>query len=251
MKIIINGIYGKMGKELITVAQKRGFEIAAGIDSQKGDVAMGFPVYETIRQYEGSSDVLIDFSRPSAIRSILEYCRSKKLPAVIATTGFSEEEIDYIAQCAQEIPIFKSANMSLGVNLQLELAKITAAFFGERFDIEIVEKHHRMKTDAPSGTALLLADGISEIFSNDKGYVFGRHGRSEKRQSEIGIHAVRGGTVVGEHQVLFLGDNEIIEITHKAESRMVFAHGACRAAEFLFGRDPGLYDMHSIVSTAK
>jgi 4-hydroxy-tetrahydrodipicolinate reductase len=251
MKIIINGINGRMGKELIEVANKRGFEIAAGIDSQIAGASFDFPVYESIRQCEQEADVLIDFSRPNAIRSLMEYCRGKKLPAVIATTGFSEEEMDYIAQCAEEIPIFKSANMSLGVNLQMELAKITAAFFGERFDIEIIEKHHRMKADAPSGTALLLADGINEVFHGDKGYMFGRHGRAEKRQSEIGIHAVRGGTVVGEHQVLFLGDNEIIEITHKAESRVVFAHGACRAAEFLIGRKPGLYDMQSIVSAAK
>ena len=249
MQLIINGINGKMGKNLIAACNAQGVEIVAGIDKVlDAETVYPFPVFDDISKFEGQADGIIDFSRPEALSSILGYAVKKKIPTVVATTGFDEAQKAYIQECAQKIPVFFSANMSLGVNLQLELAKTAAAFLGQNFDIEIIEKHHKMKVDAPSGTALLLADGINSVFNDEKVYEYGRHTKTEKRKpEEIGIHAIRGGTIVGEHQILFIGDNEVLEITHKAESRMVFANGAIRAAAFLLGKEPGLYNMSDIV----
>lgn len=247
MRVIINGIYGKMGKCLKDACEAQGLRVVAGVDKYAGE-PMPFPVYANINEYTEGADAIIDFSRPDALKEITDYGIAHNIPVVIATTGFSNEEIAFIRQSSAKIPVFFTANMSLGVNLQLELARIAAKFLGESFDIEIIEKHHNMKVDSPSGTALLLANGINDVLPHKKEYEYNRHAKVAKREpKELGIHSIRGGTIVGEHQVLFIGDNEVIEITHKAESRTVFANGAVKAAKFVFEKPPGLYSMADVV----
>lgn len=250
MNVIIYGVYGKMGRMLMQAADIHGMSIVAGIDAFKGE-ALAFPVFRSMKDCNVSADVLIDFSRPEAIREYLPCCCEKQLPVVIATTGIDANTQAYIAECAKSIPVFMSANMSLGVNLQAELAALAAKVFGGQCDIEIIEKHHRMKVDSPSGTALLLADHINEVFDSQKEYIYGRHSKQDKRASEIGIHAVRGGTVIGEHQILFIANDEVIEITHKAESRNVFANGAFKAAAFISDCPPGLYNMRDLIHATR
>ena len=190
---------------------------------------------------------MVDFSRPDALDGLLEFCLKHKMGLVLATTGYEEADLAAIREAAKKIPIFKTANMSLGVNVMLDLVRKAAVALPE-FDIEIIEKHHNAKVDAPSGTALLIADAMKEVCLTDKEYVFGRHTKTQRRRrEEIGIHAVRGGTVTGEHEVDFFGDDEVVTITHSAASRKIFALGALKAAEYLVGRKPGLYDMQDVL----
>jgi 4-hydroxy-tetrahydrodipicolinate reductase len=224
-------------------------ETAAGIDVAAPEATPGFPVFEDLSACDVEADVVIDFSSPKALGRLLEAALAHKLPVVIATTGLSEDDQERVAAAAQKIPIFKSANMSLGINLLSELAQKAASVFGERFDIEIVERHHNQKKDAPSGTALLLADAINEVFLGGKRYVHGREGRNElRRGADIGIHAVRAGTIVGEHEVIFAGKDEIVELHHRAASRQVFALGALQAARFIKTKPPGLYSMKEMIT---
>jgi 4-hydroxy-tetrahydrodipicolinate reductase len=248
INIIINGVNGKMGQVLALAASKTDdIRVAAGIDKVPDCVQNSFPVYMALNDCREQADILIDFSRPDALLDNLLFAEEHKISVVIATTGFNEEEKKRINEASKCIPIFMAANMSLGVNLQMELAKNAAAFLGEAYDIEIIEKHHNQKVDSPSGTALAIADSINEAFTYPKDYVYGRHSKTERRGREIGIHAIRGGTLSGEHSVMFIGTDEVIEINHTALSRDVFGIGALKAAKYLYNKGPGLYGMNNII----
>ncbi len=246
VKIIIHGSSGAMGQELIRVARGNpDIELIAGIDPAGGD---DLPVFSTLSDCDLKADVIVDFSAPETLPSLLKGAVQKKMALVIATTGHSEEDRELIREKAGLIPIFQAANMSLGINLMSELLQKAASVLGESFGIEIVEKHHNAKKDAPSGTAYALAEAINEVFLKSKRYVFGRHTRNERRSpDEIGIHAVRGGTIVGEHQVFFAGNDEVLEIRHQSFSRRVFAVGALQAANYIKGRPPGYYSMKDMI----
>ena len=248
MKILLSGCGGAMGRMVANlIAEKENMTIAAGVDKFPPKNA-DFPVFEAYEECDIDCDAIIDFSHPAALTSLLSYAQSKNLPAVLCTTGLSDAQTEEIKKASKNIAVFKSANMSLGVNLLTGLLKQAAQFLNG-FDIEIVEKHHNKKVDAPSGTALMLADSINEALNGEKDYVHGRFGTDARRQkNEIGIHAVRGGTIVGEHQVHFIGPDEIIEIRHTALSKAVFAEGAIHAAEFIAGKPPGMYDMQDMLN---
>ncbi len=221
--------------------------IAAGCDinpQESGD----YPVFDGISRCDVTADLVVDFSHPSAFEDVVSHCISNKLPLVMATTGLSEGQIHTLSTVSEKIPVFYSANMSMGVNLLMQLAKTAASFTEGLFDIEIVEKHHNKKLDAPSGTALAIADEMNSSLSHPKTPVYDRHSRREGRsETEIGIHAVRGGSIVGEHTVIFAGADETIEIRHEALSRDIFASGALRAARFIKGKKPGFYSMKDII----
>ena len=246
-KLLLSGCFGKMGRVITDCVQKRDdCVIAAGIDISDGKA--DFPVFSSFTDCTVSADVLIDFSHPSCLLPMLEYCRAHHLPAVIATTGLSPEQVTAIHAAATAIPVFFSANMSIGIAMLTALAKKAAAVLGSDFDIEIVEKHHNQKLDAPSGTALMLADALKSVREGQTEYVFERHSvRQKRRTEEIGISSVRGGTIVGEHDVIFAGHDEVITLSHSAQSKDIFAVGAINAARFLVGRAPGLYDMSNLM----
>ena len=247
VSILINGACGKMGRMLTETAAQHGVSVVAGIDRYAAGAKAYYPLYEKLEDCTQTADVMVDFSRPDALDGLLEFCLKHNMGLVLATTGYEEEDIAAIREAAKKIPIFKTANMSLGVNVMLDLVRKAAVALPE-FDIEIIEKHHNAKVDAPSGTALLIADAMKEVCLTDKEYVFGRHTKTQRRRrEEIGIHAVRGGTVTGEHEVDFFGDDEVVTITHSAASRKIFALGALKAAEYLVGRKPGLYDMQDVL----
>lgn len=247
-RIILSGANGFMGKVIARCAAERDdCTIVAGISRSAAPNA-DFPVFASAADVDVDADVIIDFSHPTALEPLLAMAKTKKLPAVIATTGLSEEQLALVSETAKEIPILRSANTSLGVNLLRELARTAARVLGKEFDIEIIEKHHNRKLDAPSGTALMLADGISEVLEEQPKYVYDRHSRRCKREkNEIGLHAVRGGTIVGEHDILFAGHDEVITISHSAASREVFATGAINAALFLADKPAGLYSMQDMM----
>jgi len=245
LRVLLTGCGGRMGRVVAEICKKNErFEICAGVDPSMP--TCDFPVYEEISKVKETPDVIIDFSFHAAIGEILKFATKRNVPIVIATTGFTPEELDFIQSCGEQIPVFRSANMSLGVNLLCQLAKNAAKFLPD-FDIEIIEKHHNQKVDAPSGTALMIADEISSVLPQEPEYVFGREGICGKRtRDEIGIHAVRGGTIVGEHEVLFAGANETVTISHSAMSREILANGAVCAADFLVGKKPGHYSMKDL-----
>lgn len=247
VSILINGACGKMGRALAEAAAAQGVSVVAGVDRYAAGATAYYPLYENINDCKLAADVVVDFSRPDALHDLIPYCTQRGMGLVLATTGYSAEELEAIERASQVIPVFKTANMSLGINVMLDLVQKAAKALPE-FDIEIVEKHHNAKVDAPSGTALLIADAMKEACLADKTYVFGRHTKTQRRQrEEIGIHAVRGGTVTGEHEVYFFGNDETIEIKHAAASRRIFALGALQAAAFLQGKKPGLYDMRDVL----
>jgi 4-hydroxy-tetrahydrodipicolinate reductase len=248
LKIILSGCNGKMGRVITDIINKRNdASIVAGVDldlSQNGP----FPVFNNFNDITVDADVIIDFSHPSVLTAMLDFAKAKKLAAVIATTGFSNEQIELINSAAKEIPVFFSFNMSLGINLLAELCRKAATVL-EGFDIEIIEKHHNQKIDAPSGTAILLANEINDELNGKMSYEYDRHSKRQKREAtEIGIHAVRGGTIVGEHDVIFAGRDEIITLSHSARSKEVFAVGAVNAAFFLSGKPAGMYSMKELVA---
>lgn len=251
IKIIIHGCNGHMGRVLALAAfEDEDFEVVAGVDPAEAGGEKSFPVYRNLELCREKADVVIDFSHAEALRSLLKGAVQMGLPLVIATTGFSKEEKKLIEEKSAVIPIFQVSNMSLGINLVSELIRKAALVLGSAFDIEIIEKHHNLKKDAPSGTALSLADSINSAFSNPKEQVFGRHGRNERRSpEEIGIHAVRGGTIVGEHTVLFAGKDEVVEIKHTAYSKQIFAAGALKAACFLKVKTAGFYTMKELIDS--
>jgi len=223
-------------------------EVAAGFDVL-GSTDREFPVFSSPSQFQGEADAVVDFSSPAALDALLEFSIQRKIPLVLATTGYTPEQVAQIGAAALRTPIFRSANMSLGVNVLLELVKKAASVLGDSYDIEIVERHHRRKVDAPSGTALMIADAAAASCGHETEYVFDRHAvRRPRGKKEIGISAVRGGTIVGEHEIIFAGHDELIEIKHTALSREVFAQGALEAAKFMAGVSaPGLYDMSQLV----
>ena len=249
--IIIQGIGGRMGHALCEmIANRSDCRVVAGIDQQDGE-QNGIPVYDSLDKLDGKGDVIIDFSAPAAVEKALTYCEAHKMPIVVCTTGLSEELQLKVVQLSRIVPVFKSANMSIGINLMSELLKKSASVLGDKYDVEIIEKHHNQKLDAPSGTAIMLADAVASALPYKAEYVYDRHERREKRPAhEIGISAVRGGTIVGEHSVLFCGRDEIIEIKHTALSREVFAVGAVDAAEYMATRtQSGMYDMNDVIAS--
>ncbi len=249
-KIIITGCSGKMGKSLLSAAEGReDCRIVGGVDlvaPQQADF-MYADSFDKLEQAGCQADVIVDFSNPALLDSLLKYAVAHRMPAVICTTGYSEEQKKQIQAAACEIPVFYSGNMSLGINLIIELAKKAAAVFGDGFDIEIIEQHHNQKLDAPSGTALMIAEAISSV-KTDAEYVYDRHACRKKRdKKEIGIHSVRGGNIVGEHEVIFAGQDEVLTISHSARSKTVFAVGALNAAVFLKGKPAGMYNMADLL----
>ena len=249
-KVIITGCSGKMGASLINVAASReDIEIVGGIDIVE-PVNAKFEYAKTFSELKCSADVIVDFSNPVVLDSMLEYAVEKNIPVVICTTGYSEEQKKKIFAASEKIAVFYSGNMSLGINLIIELAKKAAAVFGDSFDVEIVEQHHNQKLDAPSGTALMIADAISEV-KTDAEYVYDRHSYRKKRdKKEIGIHSVRGGNIVGEHEVIFAGQDEVLTISHSAHSKTVFAVGALNAAVYLKNKGAGMYNMSDLLKNS-
>lgn len=241
MKIIINGAGGHMGREICRLATEgmRDSSLAAKVDKMGGE-----DVYTSIRDFSGEADVIIDFSHHTAAPEVAEYAAERGMALVMATTGHTEEELSAINEAAKKVPVFMSANMSLGVALLAELAKKTAEVFPDA-DIEIIEKHHNRKLDAPSGTALMIAKAIETVRRGCK-FVYGRYGQQKREVGEIGIHAIRGGNIVGEHEVIVCTDTQIITLKHQAQSRSLFAEGAMAAAAFVCGRSAGFYDMNDI-----
>ncbi|MDD3409284.1 MAG: 4-hydroxy-tetrahydrodipicolinate reductase [Eubacteriales bacterium] len=248
MKIIIGGAMGRMGRELTSAAESAGADVVCGVDVAYQGQPSAYPIVTSFDRIEAQADALIDFSRPEGLPELLAHCVRRKVPAVLCATGYNEAELAQVREAAKSIAILRSANMSLGVNVLRELAVMAARALGENFDVEIVETHHRMKVDSPSGTALMLYDAIAAERGPQTEPVYGRYGRTQRRtQGEIGIHAVRGGTVTGVHEVSFLGNGEEIVFTHRAENRALFAEGALKAARFLLDKPAGLYGMNDVV----
>lgn len=251
VNILIQGIQGRMGRVLCDlIAQRNDCCVVGGIDRIPMDGPV--PVVMRFDELKVKADVLIDFSSPEATRNAVTYCKEKALPCVICTTGLTQDDETSIQKLSQTVPVFKSANMSLGINLLAELAQRAAKLLGLDYDIEIVEKHHHNKVDAPSGTALLLADAICDVCQEKYHYVYDRHSVRQMRDpKEIGFHSVRGGSIVGEHEILFCGPDEVITLSHSAASRTVFANGAVNAALFLAGQNPGMYSMTDLLETVQ
>jgi len=247
MKILLGGALGRMGREVMLAAGSAGAQIACGVDVAYNGQPCDCPVVTGYDQFADEADVIVDFSRPDALPELLKLAVEHKMPVVLCATGYTDVELESIAQAAKQVPVLRSANMSLGVNVLTELVAMAARTL-EGYDIEIVEKHHRMKADSPSGTALMLYDAAQKEKGSETEPVFGRYGRAEKRTGgEIGIHAVRGGTVTGEHEVGFYGNGEHIVLTHRAENRALFAQGALKAARYLLDKPAGLYSMRDVV----
>ena len=248
--IILCGCGGRMGQAIIRACdESNACKIVAGVDINASSVgaACPFPVYQAISEFTGKVDAIIDFSHHTALPSLLEYAKDTKTPLVVATTGHTDEEKELMNKASESVAVFFSGNMSIGINLLMELCRRASETLGESFDVEIIEKHHNQKLDAPSGTALMLADAVKETRENTE-YVYDRHSVRKKREtSEIGIHSVRGGTIVGEHEVLFAGANEVISLSHSAGSREIFATGALRAAVYLSKKSVGLYNMTDMI----
>ncbi len=245
-KIILSGCNGHMGKVITSiVAGRDDAEIVAGVDLNTVSNS-GFPVYANINEVKENADCVIDFSHFSVLDSILEFAsKNPSVALVLCTTGYSPEQVEKVKKASETSPVFYSRNMSLGINLLIELTKKAAAVLGNDFDIEIIEKHHNQKLDAPSGTALMIADAIA---NDDTVYTYDRHSVRKKRdKNEIGISSVRGGTIVGEHEVIFAGNNEVITLSHSAQSKDLFAAGAVNAAVFMTNKPSGLYDMSAMV----
>ncbi|MEE0954294.1 MAG: 4-hydroxy-tetrahydrodipicolinate reductase [Eubacterium sp.] len=249
VKIILSGCNGHMGRVLTDlIARDPETETAAGIDLNDS-ISNDYPVYKNPADCKAEADVMIDFSNYRAVDGILDWCAKKKMPLVLCTTGLSEEQIAKVKACSEQTAILRSANMSVGVNLLLKLLKQASALLAPAgYDMEIVEEHHRRKLDAPSGTAIALADSLNEGAGGDYHYTYERASRTEKRdEKEIGISSVRGGSIVGVHDVIFAGNDEVIEFKHTAYSRAIFGNGAIAAAKFLSGKKSGLYDMSDVI----
>lgn len=250
INVIISGANGKMGKTVAGMLRDMPeYTAFAGVDVYTEPYG-AFPIVESPRLLPEGGDVIIDFSNPAALLDLVPYAIENKIPLVACTTGLGNEHLSLLEAAAKEIPVFKSANMSLGISLLTELVKKAASVLGEGFDVEIIEKHHNRKLDAPSGTAMAIADALSESYENAKEYVYDRHSvRRPRGKQEIGLHAVRGGTIVGEHTVLFAGQDEVIEVKHSAQSRDVFAVGAIRAAGFILDKPAGFYNMQDLIAS--
>ncbi|WP_026495161.1 4-hydroxy-tetrahydrodipicolinate reductase [Butyrivibrio sp. WCD3002] len=249
VKAIMHGCNGRMGHVIVDLsADYADLEIVAGVDAF-GENTYSFPVFDSIEKCDVDADVVIDFSNASAVDNLLDVCTKKNMPVVLCTTGLSDQQLAHVENASKEVAVLKSANMSVGINMLMKvLSEISPVLSAAGFDIEIVEKHHNQKLDAPSGTAIALADSIKESLPEEFEYVYDRSGRREKRpKKEIGISAVRGGTIVGDHDVIFAGTDEVITLSHRAYSRSVFAKGALEAARFLAGKPAGMYDMADVI----
>lgn len=249
MNIAIHGVCGQMGRTVLQIAQQENkIHNIYGVDIQAGNLEI--EVYRNLYDIPEKVDVIIDFSSPQSLQNILAFAIEKNIPIVLATTGFTSKQLAEINEIAKKIAIFKTANFSIGINVLEYLVEKTANILGNRFDIEIIEKHHNVKKDAPSGTAYMLAESVKKGFAKDMHFIYGREGIGNVREKNtIGIHAVRGGTIVGEHEVLFCGDDEIITLSHSARSKKIFAIGAIQAALFIHKKEAGLYNMQDILST--
>ena len=248
IRILLNGCCGKMGRTIIEASKNfPNLEIVAGIDKFI-DNSLNMKIFEYISEVNIDYDVLIDFSRADALLDLLNFSIKNNKPIILCSTGYSEDDLKLINEKSKLIPIFKSSNMSLGVNLISSLLKKIVPLLYNNYDIEIIEKHHNQKVDSPSGTAILLADAIKESIPEETKFVYGRSGYSKREKNEIGIHAMRGGSIVGDHDVIFAGNGEIIELSHKALSREVFAVGALKASEFMSKvTSPNLYNMENVL----
>lgn len=252
VRVIMHGYQGSMGKIICEMLKNDiSCEIVAGVDQKAISLSETFPIYCDIKDCDMPADVIIDFSIANCIDDLVDYAVSKNTSVVICTTALSKQTLEKIEDASKYIPIFRSANMSLGINLIADmLQKATKILSEEGFDVEIIEKHHNKKIDAPSGTALLLADSINEVLDNKLDYVYDRSKTLEKREpNELGIHSVRGGTIVGEHSVIFAGKDEVLELKHSAYSKEVFAVGAIKAAKFLYDKTPGMYQMKNLMDS--
>ena len=246
VKIIISGINGRMGRAIEQMCESDDrYEIVAGIDINLG-VPHGFPTVQSVSELDCKADAIIDFSHHTMAKALCEYAVKTGTPVIFCTTGYTDEELDMISKASESVAVFRSGNMSLGINLLIELSKKASEIL-EGFDIEIIEQHHNQKLDAPSGTALMIADGIKSV-RQDSEYVYDRtQVRRKRAENEIGIHAVRGGSIVGEHEVIFAGRNENVILRHSALSREVFADGALKAASFIKGKGAGMYNMSNVL----
>ena len=249
VKILLNGCLGKMGQAVeACVNSREDVMISCGVDIAQGDKT--YPVYNCFVDVQEIPDVIIDFSNPLVLDDMLSFAVEKKVPVIICTTGFSEAQVQRIRDTAALIPVFYSGNMSLGINVLIALSRMAARVLYDSFDIEVVEKHHNFKLDAPSGTALMIADAINEEVGELQ-YVYDRHAYRKKRvHNEIGIHSIRGGTIVGEHEVIFAGHDEVVSLKHQAQSKGVFAAGAVNAAVYMKDKPAGMYDMSDVLKNA-
>lgn len=249
VKVLIHGCNGRMG-QMITglIKEDDQVEVAAGVDAFTG-IANTYPVFENIQSCDVKADVVIDFSNAGAVEVVLDYCVENQVPVVLCTTGLSGEQLEKMREASGKVAVLKSANMSMGINLLLKLLKDAAKVLGPAgYDIELVERHHNQKLDSPSGTALALADSMNDAMNHEYTYVYDRSQVRQKREKkEMGISAVRGGTIVGDHEVIFAGPDEVIEFKHTAYSRSVFGKGAVEAAKFLAGKPAGMYDMSDVI----
>lgn len=249
LKIIVSGCNGHMGQSVVGICSGMDdVEIPCGFN-RTPTAKNGFPVYSDPVGYSGPADAVIDFSNPANLTALLDWCVERQIPAVLCTTGYSDEQLEEIEVASNKVPLFKSGNMSLGVNLMMRLVRRAASVLGENFDVEILERHHNRKLDAPSGTALMLAGAAAEGLPYTPEYVYERHSvRQKRRREEIGISSIRGGTIVGEHEVIFAGNDEVFTLEHRALSRDVFASGAIAAAKYIATvKEPGLYDMDDLL----
>lgn len=249
MKVIVHGCGGRMGRMLIELIDSDGeAELVAGIDPGVAGTEHSFPVFSSLAKCNLEADVVIDFSGAEALPGLINAMDGKQMALVVATTGFDETVMQRLKALSEKMPVFQAANMSLGINLMKKLVAQAASALGERFDIELIEKHHRMKKDAPSGTAFTLADAVNKARGGQLEYTHGREETAKRReQNELGIHAVRGGTIVGEHEMIFAGTDEVISISHSAYSRQVFAAGALKAARFLMSKQNGFFSMDDLL----
>ena len=248
LKILLNGACGRMGHNVAAMlASREDMRIVAGVDVRPEQYA-DFPVYADIREYTGEADAVVDFTIAPALDETLAYCVKRGIKLIVATTGHTEAQMEALCEASKTIAVFKSANMSLGVALLADLVRRACRVLGDGYDVEVIEKHHNQKLDAPSGTALMLADAAAEALPYDAEYQYNRHDvRRVRPKNEIGIHSIRGGTIVGEHEVLFAGPDEVISLTHTAQSRALFAAGTVRAVLFLADKETGFYNMDDLV----
>ncbi|MEG1612817.1 MAG: 4-hydroxy-tetrahydrodipicolinate reductase [Clostridia bacterium] len=248
-KLIINGIGGRIGHSIYDqLLKNNNYTVVAGVDKHCDKNCFDIPVYDSITEVTELADVIIDFSVPDALNELIDYAVKHNIKLVTATTGHSNEQLASLEKAAENIAIFKASNMSLGVNILISLAKETAGFLGSDYDIEIIEQHHNKKYDSPSGTALSIADAINSVRNNQCEYVFGRHNEHLRRSpTEIGIHSIRGGSIVGKHDVMYISSGEIITLSHESQNKEVFVQGSLRAIEFILDKPFGLYNMNSII----
>lgn len=246
IRVLLNGCNGKMGRVISEMAKSStNISIVSGVDKNSSN--LDFPCYSSIQECKDEIDVILDFSRPDALDTLCQYSKEKNIPIVFCTTGYSSEQLSKIHSLSKEVAVFHSANMSIGVNIVNNILKGISNMLYKDFDIEIIEKHHNQKVDAPSGTALLLANTIKNSIEDETIFINGRDGLSKRQSKEIGIHAVRGGNIIGDHEIIFAGKGECIEIKHTAISREVFAVGALKACEYMYEKEKGLYSMDDVV----